>query len=176
MGISLLLRAYHHSNNEKYKKKALEAYKSFEISTDQGGVIFKDTQGYEWIEEYIISKPTHILNGFIWALFGVYDLWKFTGNKSAKIFYLSCLRTLNDNLYRYDIGYWSKYEMTEYKIRMIASPFYHDLHITQLLILNKITNNNLFYDMANKWLIYKKYRWNRIKAIIEKSVFKLLYY
>ena len=176
MGISLLLRAYYHSNNDKYKETALSAYKSFEKSINEGGVIFKDSEGSEWIEEYIVLPPTHILNGFIWALFGVYDLWKFTGNQNAENLFFRCLKTLNDNLYKYDVGYWSKYELTEHKIKMIASPFYHDLHIIQLLILYRMTKNNLFYEIANKWSGYKNYRWNRFKAIIEKSIFKLLYY
>ena len=42
-----------------------------ELKTNAGGVIFEDKKKDFWIEEYIVHPPTHILNGFIWALFGV---------------------------------------------------------------------------------------------------------
>ena len=38
---------------------------------DEGGVVYADEDGHTWFEEYIVSPPTHILNGFIWASWGV---------------------------------------------------------------------------------------------------------
>lgn len=176
MGISLLLRAYEITKITRYKEKAKMAYISFEKLIDEGGVIYIDGDGFYWIEEYIVSKPTHILNGFMWALFGVYDMWKFCGNKHAKNLFTSCVDTLEKNLDKYDVGFWSKYELTDLNFKMLASPFYHDLHIAQLQIFYIITNKGFFKKLAGNWENYKKSKINRSRAIIEKSFFKIFYY
>jgi len=40
---------------------------------ENGGCLHIDLAGDWWIEEYITNPPTHILNGFIWALWGARD-------------------------------------------------------------------------------------------------------
>jgi len=176
MGISLLLRAFELTKETKYIDKAKMAYISFEKTIDEGGVIYIDKNGFNWIEEYIVSEPTHILNGFIWALFGVYDMWKFNHSKHAKNLFMCCVNTLEKNLERYDVGYWSRYELTEFNFKMLASPFYHDLHIVQLQIFYNMTNKFFFKDSADRWSKYKLSKLNRYRAFIEKSLFKICYY
>ena len=59
--------------------------KSFLLDIKNGGVTFKDQKGDIWIEEYIMkNNPTHILNGFIWGLWGIYDYWLLTKNEDLK--------------------------------------------------------------------------------------------
>ena len=176
MGISLLLRAYELTKIPKYKEKAKLAYISFEKLINEGGVIYIDEAGFHWIEEYIISKPTHILNGFMWALFGVNDMWKFCDDKHAETLFMRCVNTLEKNLEKYDVGFWSKYELTELNFKMLASPFYHDLHIVQLKIFHKMTNKIFFKSWAERWSNYIKSDLNRFRALFEKSLFKLFYY
>src|SRR6266550_7965992 len=79
-GISLLLRSYRETSETSYLEAAHRAFSSFRESTAEGGVIFSDGGGDLWIEEYIVSPPTHILNGFIWAVWGVYDYFLATGD------------------------------------------------------------------------------------------------
>ena len=75
-GISVLCRAYKTTGNEKYLDSIKKAYRSFLIDVNHGGVTFKDEKNNIWIEEYIMQgEPTHILNGFIWGLWGIYDYW-----------------------------------------------------------------------------------------------------
>ena len=45
-----------------------------------GGVTYTDREGYKWFEEAIVEPPTHVLNGFIWATWGVYDYFLHTGD------------------------------------------------------------------------------------------------
>ena len=47
---------------------------------------FTDEHGNLWFEEYIVSPPTHILNGFMWAAWGVYDYFLATGDPTAQAF------------------------------------------------------------------------------------------
>ena len=72
-GISLLLRAAAASGKNEYLDSAQAAFESFVRPVYDGGVVFIDDHQDPWIEEYIVTPPTHILNGFIWALWGLYD-------------------------------------------------------------------------------------------------------
>ena len=74
-GISLLVRMAQETERDVYLKAAASAFISFSKSTKDGGVVFTDERGDIWFEEYIVSPPTHILNGFIWAAWGVYDFF-----------------------------------------------------------------------------------------------------
>ena len=120
----------------------------------EGGVNATDSNDNIWIEEYIVNEPTHILNGFIWGLWGIYDYWLLTNDKKTKLLFDKYITTIQSNLYKYDIGYWSLYELSELKIKMRASLFYHQLHIIQLQILFAMTDIKLFKDTSNKWQSY----------------------
>jgi hypothetical protein len=59
---------------------------------------------------------------------------------------------------------------------MLASPFYHQLHIVQLRVLSRLVGEARFSGVAERWEGYAQHRSNRIRALVEKSVFKLLHY
>src|ERR1700758_2780350 len=83
-GISLLLRAYRETGKYHYLGAALRAFNAFLRPIDKGGVTFTDEKGDLWFEEYIVSPPTHILNGFIWAAWGIYDYFLATQHPAAQ--------------------------------------------------------------------------------------------
>jgi heparosan-N-sulfate-glucuronate 5-epimerase len=175
-GISLLLRAHLETGNASYLGAARDAFKAFERAVDDGGVAFTDARGDWWIEEYIVHPPTHILNGFIWALWGVYDMALMTGEPAHRNLYERGVKTLENNLQAYDTGFWSLYEHSETFLKMLASPFYHRLHIVQLRVLHRLTGSQVFAKFADRWESYLESRLNRTRAVISKGVFKLLYY
>src|SRR5207249_12025471 len=119
-----------------------------------GGVTFIGREGSTWFEEYILSPPTHILNGFIWAAWGVYDYFLASGSRQAVDLFASAVKTLRTNLERYDLGFWSLYELSGTLLPMIASPFYHRLHVTQLRVMHSITSENIYARYANRWASY----------------------
>ena len=175
-GISLLCRAYLETKNEKYLQTAKLTYLPFLKDIKHGGVKFTDEEGDVWFEEYIIDPPTHILNGFIWALWGVYDYYLLTKDLEVKNLFENCVKTLKKNLQKYDIGFWSLYDLSEQFLKNSASPFYHKLHIIQLKILARMTNEGYFNQIAEEWTRYQKNIFNRIITIIYKSIFKILYW
>ncbi|MCK4827490.1 hypothetical protein KA005_67800, partial [bacterium] len=80
--ISLLVRAYSLTQDEKYLGAASKGFNSFKYNINEpGGVTYIDEKGYTWFEELIFNPPTHVLNGFIWALWGVYDYYLLTKNR-----------------------------------------------------------------------------------------------
>ena len=175
-GISLLLRAHAETNDAEYLDAAQLAFKSFLGSTNEGGITFTDQEGNLWFEEYLVSPPTHILNGFIWATWGVYDFALATGSAEAKRLFGRAVHTLKSSLHHYDLGFWSLYEQSGTRLPMIASPFYHRLHIAQLRVMCRITGEAIFDQYANRWQSYALHRSNRTRALCYKSAFKLCYY
>lgn len=176
-GISVVVRAYSLTEKEKYLAVAAKAFRSFEHGIDEpGGVTYIDNDGYTWFEELIFEPPTHVLNGFIWALWGVYDYYLVTKNKKALHLFREGVRTLEDNLLKYDIGFWTVYHLAPTKLKIIASTYYQRLHIVQLEAMFGLTGKQVFKEYAEKW---KKYysKWHyRCLAVSWKALSKLLYY
>jgi heparosan-N-sulfate-glucuronate 5-epimerase len=179
-GVSLLLRARGRSEEEKYQRAAERAFVALTRPIAKGGVLFEDISENEeknlWIEEYLVDPPTHILNGFMWALWGVFDFWMARAEVAAKEIFDCGVETLLRNLGRFDTGYWSLYEQSGTSLKMLASPYYHRLHVVQLRVMAKLTGDVRFATVAERWEGYARRRGNRTRALVEKSVFKLLHY
>lgn len=175
-GISLLVRAHRETGSGDYLEAAHRAFVPFLKHVDDGGVAFVDEQGHTWFEEYVVFPPTHILNGFIWASWGVYDYFLATGEARAQKLFEQAVRTLTTNLCRYDTGYWSLYEQSGTWLKMLASPYYHRLHIVQLQVLYQLTHERIFHSYAVRWEDYCRSRLKRTVAGSYKIIFKLCYY
>src|SRR6266576_520003 len=175
-GISLLLRAYLETGDDRYQNAACRAFQSFGQPIQEGGVIFIDDKGDAWIEEYIVTPPTHILNGCIWAAWGIYDYFLSTNESAARVLFDQVTQTLAKNLDLYDAGFWSLYEQSGTRLKMVASPFYHRLHIVQLRVMHSLTGNEVFQRYADRWESYAQNRAKRAAALCYKSAFKLCYY
>ena len=175
-GISVLVRAYKDTQDSRYLDAASGALASFHKSINEGGVAFTDERCDLWFEEYIVSPPTHILNGFIWAAWGIYDYFLATKDNAAQALFFCAVQTMLRNLDRYDLGFWSLYEQSGTRLPMVASPFYHQLHIVQLRIMHRFTGEDAFAQVADRWQGYARSRSNRTRALCYKSAFKLCYY
>ena len=175
-GISLLVRAYRETGIGTYLDAAERAFTSFLKSISEGGVTFTDALGNLWFEEYIVCPPTHILNGFIWAAWGVYDYFLSTDSSVARDLFAQAMLTLRTNLDQYDLGFWSLYEQSDTLLPMVASPFYHRLHVVQLRVMHRLTGEDIFAGYADKWESYARSRAKRTRAFCYKSAFKLGYY
>ena len=95
---------------------------------------------------------------------------------SAQEFFSRAVRTLLHNLDRYDLGFWSLYEQSGTRLPMVASPFYHQLHIVQLRVMHRLTGEDAFARVADRWESYSRSRSKRTRALCYKSAFKLCYY
>jgi hypothetical protein len=175
-GISVLVRAHKESGDRGYLEAAQRAFAAFQTPVDEGGVAFTDESGDLWFEEYIVHPPTHILNGFIWALWGVHDYALATKDIAAQDLFSRGVRTLLHNLGSYDLGFWSLYEQSGTRLPMVASSFYHRLHIVQLRVMHRLTGEARFAAVADRWENYTYSRLNRTRALAYKMAFKLTHY
>lgn len=175
-GVSVLVRAHQETGEKTYLDTAKEAFETFKIDIKEGGVTYRDEEDNIWFEEYILFPPTHILNGFIWTIWGVYDYYLATHDMVAKDLFIHSIQTVKENMPRFDIGFWSLYDQSGIRLKMMASPFYHHLHIVQLRILHRLTAEKVFRCFADRW---EKFLYNPIKrstAMGYKALFKLCYY
>jgi heparosan-N-sulfate-glucuronate 5-epimerase len=74
-GISVLSRAYYLSGEEIYLRSGLKALRPFQLSSARGGVTAYFLDQLPWYEEYPTEPPSFVLNGFIYSLIGLYDLF-----------------------------------------------------------------------------------------------------
>lgn len=191
-GISLLARLYKETGNKRYFEAAQKAFVALNTEIKNGGTRFIDENGNSWLEEYLVNPPTHILNGFLWALWGVYDYWLLARyaqeqevlseteglplEKQALGLWNACVLTLKNNLHKYDAGYWSLYDLSKQFLKMLASPFYHSLHIVQLKVMHILTDEEIFKQYSEKFDAYTKSWLKRKRAFAYKAIFKLIYF
>lgn len=148
-GISAYLRYYQITGEEKYLNYAKKAFHFMHTETSKKGVRRRDENGYLWLEEYPSEPPSYVLNGFIYALFGIYDLYRITKDEKAKQDIEECIRTLKDNIHRYDTGYWSIYDL---RFKELVRYYYQkNVHVPQLEILYRLTGEEVFLKYKKKW-------------------------
>lgn len=169
MAISCLVRAWLLTKNKCYLESCERALEVFEHDISNGGVKAIDDHGCVWFEEYPVLPAPHVLNGFIFALFGLYDFGSI-GNNKAKEFFYEGINTLERHLVDYDLGYWSAYDLLssrqvgwnsedlshlKFKIRRsLAIGHYHALHVQQMRIIYLLSRREYFQTMYLKWCSY----------------------
>jgi len=173
LAISALLRAFQITGNSIYFETAKRAYGAFEKNIEEGGIKFIDENGNVWLEEYTVLPPPHILNGFIYALFGIYDFYHVIKNEKALNLWNEGVGTLEKNIGRYDNGYWSLYNLLH---KYPATKSYHILHIKQLKILYDLTSKEIFNEYARRWNNYLNSRMNVGRAELKRGIIHLKRY
>lgn len=176
-GISVCLRAYELSGDERYLEAAKMAFNAFKfMAREHEGGVLDDSCGYTWLEEYIFSKPNHILNGFIWALWGVRDYAVYFDDKYAWELWHSCLKTLEENLHHYDLGFWTSYDLASLygNVTMPASIYYQNLHCVQMKAMYLLTQKSIFKHYSEKWASQLSNPFNKLRSQVWKAYFKLV--
>jgi len=173
--VSALVRAHAETGDPGFLDAARSALRSFEVPLTEGGIAYRDRDGHLWFEEAIVDPPTHVLNGFIWASWGLFDFHLHTGDERAGDLFAEAVQTLLAHLPDYDVGYWSLYELG-HRLSMVASTHYHKLHVVQLRVMHRLTGEHTFLDFADRWEAYLRSRWGRVRSQARKALFKLLYY
>ncbi|MEW5924227.1 MAG: D-glucuronyl C5-epimerase family protein [Candidatus Zixiibacteriota bacterium] len=108
--------------------------------------VFADKAGCYWIEEYPLPEPSMTLNGFIFALYGVYDYYLLTGSTEAADVLRDSFRTLKN----YIPHFRRPGRPSFYGLRFgHYTASYHLVHINQLRYLEKMTGDHFFGDWAD---------------------------
>lgn len=126
------------------------------------------------LEELPTEPPTHILNGWISALWGLHDLAIAFGDEAADTAYTQGLHCVRALLPRYDTGWWTKYSLYPSVPADLAKPIYHRFHIDQLRVLAQLTNDPVFAETADRWSAYDT-PFNRVRFLAQKTTFVVAY-
>lgn len=150
--ISLLLRAHALDADARFLEISRGAFQAFLRPISEGGVVSHFPDGSVVFEEYPTEPPPHVLNGHLFALFGIHDYTQFWNDPVARELLDLALDGLRKNLHRYDTGYWNLYDL--HPTRRLASPMYIKVHVQQLRILAAHHGVSDFAHMAGRWNRY----------------------
>jgi len=153
IGVHALSQAYKLTGKEKYLETAKSALNAFFIEIKDGGVTHKDNEDEWWYEEYVgeNAKISRVLNGMIYALIGIHEYHKNTNDQRAKILLNKGVKSLIQNLSKYDAGWWTYYD----NLGLIATRTYHIVHLELIKKMYKITGEKMFLKTYHQWARYK---------------------
>jgi heparosan-N-sulfate-glucuronate 5-epimerase len=171
-GASLLVRLHLETGEERYAEGALRALRPMNVAVTEGGTLTY-LDGVPFVEEYPTDRPSCVLNGAIFALWGYYDVSRALSDPGAAGAFESLVSALATSMPRYDTGYWSRYDLYPHPVANIASPAYHLLHIKQLRILARLAPKPEFESAVSRFEAYRASRTCRYRALSKKIAFRL---
>lgn len=164
--VSLLLRVHSFNSDPEYLRIAEKAIQAFRYPIFKGGVCSTFSDGSLSLEEFPSRPASHVLNGSIFALLGIYDYFLQTKDREIRRIYDTTLDGLKQNLQYYDTGYWTLYELSP--TRRLASPLYQLVHVRLMQILWQITGDDFYKSYADKWNDYLTSLKSRLYWFIKK--------
>lgn len=165
---SLLVRAHVHTKEQKYLDAAKRALDFMLLPLEDGG-----TTKYEGDDAFLMEYTFKgmVLNGSIFSWWGLYDYVLATDdNGKYKEAMDKTLKSLVKVLPQYKCAYWSMYS----EDGLMASPFYHNLHVAQMQAMYQITGEPIFDEYAKRWEHQQKNPCCKCLAFVKKAIQKIL--
>jgi hypothetical protein len=167
---SALVRAYALTGDDGYADAARAAVHPL---LEPDGELVTATAAGPILEEAPSNPPSHILNGWVSALWGVWDIAVGLDDARAENVFAASLAALRHQLPAYDVGWWTRYSLYPHAIDDLAKPIYHRLHVDQLDVLHRLTGDAEFGETSERWRAYDT-ALSRMGAVAQKSVFVVL--
>jgi heparosan-N-sulfate-glucuronate 5-epimerase len=124
------------------------------------------------LEEAGMSPPAHILNGWIFSIWGLWDVGVGLREGRADGLIAATIKCLRTELDQYDVGWWTRYSLFPHALPDLAKPFYHRLHSDQMDVLYRLTGFSEFGAAARRWRDYESPA-AALLAVAHKVPFKL---
>jgi heparosan-N-sulfate-glucuronate 5-epimerase len=150
---SLLVRASRSLDAPELVHPAVSAVQSL---VDRNSLLVVATPDGPVLQEYATNPPAHVLNGWISALWGLYDVAHAPEAGAAVDRCLAAFRDgaacLSRRLPRYRTPlYWSRYDLFPHPVVNVATPFYHRLHVDQLEAIAALAPDATVAGIAAEW-------------------------
>lgn len=145
-----LLHGYRIIGDSKLEAHARASLEYLFTPLSEGGGLFQFDNGDIWFEESPnLETPSHILNGFIYAI-EVLDMFtSYFGYNRYQDFFDRAISSLVNRIDQYDVGYGSIYDL--YTRGNKLGMGYHYLHCVQLYYLYLRTGNPRLLEYSQKW-------------------------
>ncbi len=154
--LSVLLR-YHSLQTDKKKKARIASMmkgivNTFGRTVEHGGV--RDESDGVWFEEFGAVERAHVLNGFMYALMGLYEYASYSKSMDAKRFFNEGIRTLEKQIQRFETSLgpmrWTRYDSR--KLGYAGWHYHGEVHVPQAKILYEITGREFLLSAHKRWL------------------------
>jgi len=169
VGLSALVRLSRPEPSIRVRDAIERAFERLAAPVERGGTL-SQLRGRPFLEEYPSQPPSHVLNGALYALFGLYDLEDALGHARAA----ALARDLEDSLERavpmFDAALgWSRYALCLRGRAILSSVHYQHLHVTGLRLLARRTGRPAFTRWADRWERALYSPWRRTPLAVAKA-------
>lgn len=170
---SLFVRLGVATGDETFAVAALRALAPLDVPVEAGGVR-GSLGGLPFPEEYPTAPQSHVLNGAIFAMWGMHDVGVALDSARWRARFDDHVAALAAAIGAWDVGYWSRYDLFPFaRVVNVASSFYHVLHVDQLTALGRIVEDERVRDAAARFAEQYASRRNRARAFASKAAFRL---
>ena len=146
--LGVFCRGYVLTNDTHYLEVAEKFFNTLIKNFDPYWCVFIDENNYYWIEEYPNPDKCHVLNGKLYALWGVFEYYAITRDEKVKTAFQAGVKSIVDNFDECWLALSQPRSM--YCSHSLASEGYHNLHINQFKFMNKYLNLSDFDSIIRK--------------------------
>lgn len=174
---SFLVRASHALDRPELVAHAARAIES--LLDPDSSLVWQTSEG-PVLQEYPTGNPSHVLNGWIFALWGLYDIANTASSdegikRRAQGAFDDGFAALERRLPMYTVGRgWSRYDLYPHPMTHYCSPFYHRLHIALLRAMNQLRPSEALAEAAETWNAALGRRTVFAGAVLRKVGFRLM--
>lgn len=154
IGTSVLLRSYQLTGDSDSMDAATKAASWIAKPLSEGGLSVSDDNG-TWFEEYPDPKtPSHVFNGHIWAMFGIFDYYRVTKDEAFNDLFKDGIEALKCETEEYEHGGWITYDRITKEDYVFG--LYMQFIVEQMKVLAAITGDDFFLSSAERWDRYQR--------------------
>ena len=150
LALSFLVRLFRVTGEASYAETARSIFAAFRLlGPRRAHWVSYVVSGDLWLEEYPSARPSHVLNGFNFAVFGLYDYERLTRDPAATQLLQASLSTMRRRAVAFRVpGGISLYDL----VHRTRHEHYHEIHIWQLADLAAISGDSYFSKLSALFL------------------------
>jgi heparosan-N-sulfate-glucuronate 5-epimerase len=171
-GASLLVRLHAETGEERYAEAATRALRPMRVPSAEGGASAL-LDGRPFPEEYPTDPPSFVLNGAIFALWGLRDVAVGLDDADARRAFEAGVDALAASIGRWDTGGWSRYDLHPHRVVNVSSRAYHELHVAQLEAMHALAPRSELSAAADRFASYAASPVRRSAALGRKALFRI---